>query len=292
MNRSTLFGCKSISAVLLMSGLLAAPAIASASEATFDRTLTVSGNVNLYVATGSGYVHVSPGSDNQIHIVGHVKSNNGWFGGSSEDRVKQVAANPPIEQSGNEVHVGKQENSDWLRNISIDYEITTPRGSNVSAGSGSGDLEISGIGGGLKASTGSGSIGAHGIGGAVALDTGSGDIKAELNNPNSTKAQTGSGSIRINGVIGGLKAGTGSGDIEIQGQPTSDWKLETGSGSVTLTTGGSHFSLDASTGSGSVHSDPPITTHGSLEKHHVMGDINGGGPTVRVETGSGDIRIK
>jgi DUF4097 and DUF4098 domain-containing protein YvlB len=66
----------------------------------------------------------------------------------------------------------------------------------------------------------------------------------------------------------------------------------TGSGSVTLTTGGAHFSLDASTGSGGVHSDPPITTHGSLEKHHVMGDINGGGPTVRVETGSGDIRIK
>jgi hypothetical protein len=34
-----------------------------------------------------------------------------------------------------------------------------------------------------------------------------------------------------------------------------------------------------------------MTTHGSLEKHHVAGDINGGGPTVRVETGSGDIRI-
>jgi DUF4097 and DUF4098 domain-containing protein YvlB len=126
----------------------------------------------------------------------------------------------------------------------------------------------------------------------VALDPGSGDIKGELNSPSSTKAQTGSGSIRINGVVGGLKAGTGSGDIEIQGQPTSDWKLETGSGSVTLGVGNAHFSLDASTGSGTVHSDPPITTHGSLEKHHIMGDINGGGPTVRVETGSGDIRIK
>jgi DUF4097 and DUF4098 domain-containing protein YvlB len=287
-----LYRSKSVSAALLLGGLLATPAIASAAEASFDRTLNVSGNVIVYVATGSGYVHISPGSDSQIHIVGHVKSNNGWFSGSSDDRVKQIAANPPIEQSGNEVRIGKRGNDDWFRNVTIDYEITTPRGSNVNAGSGSGDLQISGIGGGLKASTGSGSIDAHGIGGAVALDTGSGDIKADLNNPSSTKAQTGSGSIRINGVIGGLRAGTGSGDIEVQGQPTSDWKLETGSGSVTLTTGGSHFSLDASTGSGSVHSDPPISTHGSLEKHHIMGDINGGGPTVRVETGSGDIRIK
>jgi len=283
---------KFVSAALLLSGLLVAPAIAFASEASFDRTLSVSSNVNLYVSTGSGYVHISPGSDNQIHIVGHVKSSNSWFGGSSDDRVKQIAANPPIQQSGNEVHIGKTENNDWFRNISIDYEITTPRDSNVNAGSGSGDLRINDVKGGLKASTGSGSIEASGIGGAVALDTGSGDIKAYLNNPSSTKAQTGSGSIQINGVIGGLKAGTGSGDIEIQGQPTAEWKLETGSGSVTLATGNAHFTLDASTGSGTVHSDAPITTHGSLEKHHIMGDINGGGPMVRVETGSGDVRIK
>ncbi len=276
---------------VILSGLLLAPAFASAAEASFDRTLTVSGNVNLYVSTGSGYVHISPGSDSQVHIIGRVKSNgNSWVGGSAHDRVKQIAANPPIEQSGNAVHIGKD--GDWQRNISIDYEITAPKGANVSAGSGSGDLRISDIAGGLKASTGSGTIEANNIGGNVALDTGSGDIRAGLSNPSGTKAQTGSGSIRLNGVKGALKADTGSGDIEIQGQPTSDWRLQTGSGSVTLITGGSKFTLDASTGSGGIHSDPPISTHGSLEKQHVMGDINGGGSLVRVETGSGDIRIK
>jgi hypothetical protein len=285
---------KFVSAAVLLSGFLVAPALALATEASFDRTLNVAGNVKLSVNTGSGYIHISPGSDNQIHIVGHVKSGNGgWFGGgSSDDRVRQVAANPPIEQSGNEVRIGKTDSHDWFRNITIDYEITTPRGSNVDAGSGSGDLRINDVKGGLKASTGSGSIDASGIGGAVALDTGSGDIKAYLDNPSSTKAQTGSGSIQINGVVGGLKAGTGSGDIEIQGQPTSDWKLEAGSGSVRLAVGNARFTLDASTGSGTVHSDPAITTHGSLEKHHIMGDVNGGGPMVRIETGSGDVRIK
>ena len=43
-----------VNAALLLSGLLLVPAIASASEANFDRTLTVSGNVNLYVSTGRG----------------------------------------------------------------------------------------------------------------------------------------------------------------------------------------------------------------------------------------------
>ena len=52
---------------------------AFAAEKSFDRTLTVNGPVTLHVSTGSGYIHVSPGSDNQVHIVGHVKSSNSWW---------------------------------------------------------------------------------------------------------------------------------------------------------------------------------------------------------------------
>jgi hypothetical protein len=274
-----------------LSVLAGLPALAA--EATFDKTFSVGATVNVYVSTGSGYVHISPGSGNQVHIVGHVKSGNGgWFsgGGSSDDRVKQIAANPPIEQSANEVRIGK-EHGDWERNISIDYDITMPKSGLVDAGSGSGDVRVNDIAGGTKAGTGSGSVEVRGVGGAIALSTGSGDVHGDLVNPTMVKAGTGSGSIKLNGVRGSLKADTGSGDIEVQGQPTSDWKLETGSGSVNLTVGNTGFSLDASTGSGTVHSDPPITTHGSLDKQHVHGDINGGGPTVRVVTGSGDVRI-
>lgn len=280
-----------VKSVVVLVAVAAVPAFAA--EATFDKTLNVGATVNLYVSTGSGYVHISPGSGSQMHIVGHVKSGSGgWFsGGSPDDRVKQIAANPPIEQSGNEVRIGK-EHGEWERNVSIDYDITMPKSGLVDAGSGSGDVRINDIAGGTKAGTGSGSVEVRGVGGAVALSTGSGDIHGDLVNPTLVKADTGSGSIRLNGVRGTLKAETGSGDIEVQGQPTSDWKLVTGSGSVRLTTGKASFSLDASTGSGSIHSDPPITTHGSLDKEHLRGEINGGGPTVRVETGSGDIRIR
>lgn len=272
--------------------LAASPAMMLAADGTFDKTLHVSGSVQLSVATGSGYIHVSPGSDNEVHIIGHVHANrwNGWGEeGSPEDRVKQVVSNPPIEQSGNVITVGKHTS---YHNVSIDYDVTTPRGTNLEADSGSGDLRLSEIGGPLKANTGSGSIEATGLSGRVTLETGSGDINAEMHSAPDVKAQTGSGTIKLRGVTGGLYAETGSGDIEIEGQPGTNWKLETGSGSITLDTGGrAKFSLDATTGSGSIHSDPPISTHGSLEKHHITGDINGGGPTVRVETGSGDVRI-
>lgn len=265
------------------------PAAALAADGTFDKTLHVSGQVMLSVSTGSGYVHVNPGSGTEVHIIGHVHANGWGFGASADDRVKQAVNNPPIDQTGNIITIGRHQ--DWMRNISIDYDVTAPKGTELQASSGSGDLRLQDLGGPLKANTGSGSIEASGFSGRVALETGSGDIRAELQSANDVKATTGSGSIHLQGVEGSLFAETGSGDIEIGGHPTSNWKLETGSGSVTLTVGGAHFTLDASTGSGSVHSDPPISMHGSIEKHHVQGDINGGGPTVRVETGSGDIRI-
>ena len=273
-----------------IAALAVSPAWMLASDGTFDKTLHVSGTPTLSVNTGSGYIHVTPGSDNEIHIIGHVHAGR-WGGGdgSPEERVKEVVANPPIEQSGNTITVGKHMS---YHNISIDYEVTTPKGTNLEASSGSGDLRISDLGGSLKANTGSGSIEANGLSGRVTLETGSGDIRADMHAAPDVKAQTGSGNIRLRGVNGGLFAGTGSGDIEIDGQPGSNWKLETGSGSVTLNTGGTaKFSLDATTGSGTIHSDTPITVHGSLERHHIMGDVNGGGVTVRVETGSGDIRI-
>jgi hypothetical protein len=51
------------------------------------------------------------------------------------------------------------------------------------------------------------------------------------------------------------------------------------------------MNIDASTGSGSIHSDREIATQGTINRHHITGKINGGGPEVRIETGSGDVRI-
>src|SRR5258707_377746 len=132
----------------------------------------------------------------------------------------------------------------------------------------------------------------HGLRAPAILGTGSGDIELQQTGPGDVKAETGSGSIRLNGLNGALKAGTGSGDIEAAGQPTTDWKLRTGSGSVHLVVGNAHFNLDADTGSGRINVSQPVTMQGSLNRHHVSGVVNGGGPTIRIGTGSGDIQIK
>ena len=275
--------------------LTLAAATAFAADSNFDRTLNVSGSPNVSVSTGSGYIHLNPGSGNQVHITARVRSSHGWMSGGSGDvdsRIQQIVANPPIVQSGNDITIGERHNNDLYRNITIDYDITLPKTSAINAATGSGDVQIQDVGANVKAQSGSGSVHVHGVQGPTTLGTGSGDIELEQTGPGDVKAETGSGSIRLQGVAGALKASTGSGDIEAQGQPTTDWKVSTGSGAVRLIVGNSRFNLDADTGSGSINVSQPITMQGSLNRHHVSGVVNGGGPTIRVGTGSGDIQIK
>lgn len=263
--------------------LAALPALAS--EATFDRTLSVNGRVELNVGTGSGNIHITHGSGTEIKIHGRVKSN--W--GSGENRVREIAANPPIEQTGNLVRIGGHHEN--YQHVSIDYDIEAPADSFLEASSGSGDVTDDGVGQNAKLNSGSGNIHATGLKGGFNVGTGSGNIYAEQTSQGDVKAETGSGNIELRDLRGGLHAQTGSGDIKVSGSPSSDWKLGTGSGSVEMWPGNTGFTLDASTGSGSVRTEHEMAVQGSFDKHHVTGRVNGGGPTVRVETGSGDIHI-
>jgi hypothetical protein len=272
--------------LLLASATLALAAVpALATEATFERTLSASGHVELSINTGSGHIHLKEGSGNQVHVFARVKS--GW--GGNDEKVREIAANPPIEQTGNIIRIGTHHEN--LHNISIDYDIEAPADAYLDAGSGSGDVTDSGVGENAKLNTGSGSIHATGLKGNFTVNTGSGDIYAEQSGSGDVRAETGSGSIELKNLKGALKAETGSGDIKVGGDPTSTWHVQTGSGSVELWAGNAPLTLDAETGSGNVHTDHEMLTQGSSDKHHVTGKLNGGGPTVHVVSGSGDIRV-
>ena len=266
-------------------GLALATLPALATEATFEKTLSVSGRPELSIATGSGNIHIHAGSGNTIHIYGKVKSN--W--GGSDDKVREIAAHPFIEQTGNIVRIGQHNEN--LHNISIDYDVEAPANSFLDAGSGSGNVTDEGVGENAKLNSGSGDIHATGLHGNFTVGTGSGNIYAEQSGQGDVKAETGSGNIELKDLRGTLRAHTGSGNIKAGGAPTGPWHLGTGSGNVELWAGDAPLTLDAESGSGNIHTDREMLTQGSNDRHHVTGKLNGGGPLVRVETGSGDIRV-
>jgi beta-lactamase regulating signal transducer with metallopeptidase domain len=252
---------------------------------SFDRTLSVSGTTQLEVSTGSGNIHITHGSGNQIRIHGqiHVKH------GDSEEQARQIVATPPIEQSGDMIRVGQRQEH-W-RGISIDYQIEAPADTLLTANSGSGDIVDEGVGQNAKLQTGSGDISATSLEGPFMVKTGSGNIVAKQTGQGDVIAETGSGDIELKDIHGSFHGQTGSGNIKASGTPSASWTLQTGSGNLELWTGNAPLTLDASTGSGSVTSEHEMMVQGTFDHHHLRGTLNGGGPTIRVQTGSGDIQI-
>jgi DUF4097 and DUF4098 domain-containing protein YvlB len=281
--------------ILSIAALLACSTAAFAAPApdgNFDRTLSVSSQPDLYVATGSGVIRVHPGSGNQIHVVGHVHASWSAFGDINA-RIQHIVDNPPITQSGSAVHIGEVNDRELFNNISIDYDITAPGDVALNLRSGSGDIEVSDLGRFLTATSGSGNVRAHGVHGPAVLDTGSGDIELEEQASGDVRAKTGSGSIRIHNLNGSFNSRTGSGDIEADGNLIGASTLSTGSGSVRLHIApSSHFSFEGSTGSGDIRVHfPGAPTQDEHSRHHLTASINGGGPPIVIHTGSGDIEV-
>ena len=200
---------------LLLTALLASTTVALADN-TFDRTVNVSAQPDLYVSTGSGNIHIVPGGGGQIHIVGHVHA--GWSSfGDVNSRVQKIVENPPIAQSGNTVRVGEVNDHSLFNNISIDYDITVPADVALNLHSGSGDVEVTNVGRFVSAMSGSGNVRAHGVHGPADLESGSGELELDDTGAGDVKVKTGSGDIKVMSFNGGLNARSGSGDISADG---------------------------------------------------------------------------
>ncbi|HZU31528.1 MAG TPA: DUF4097 family beta strand repeat-containing protein, partial [Candidatus Angelobacter sp.] len=248
---------KLLTIVMMVTGLAALP-LQAATTGHFERTLQVNGQVEMEISTGSGNITVHQGGTGAVYIAAKIHSGTtSWLfgGGNVDERIHKIEQNPPIVQQGNIIHIGKSDDRELFRNISVDYDVTVPAQTRLSAytgsgdqsisgtqlpltaktgsgnitidnvianarvSSGSGDLKINGIKGFLFAETGSGNIRAGEIAGEVSVSTGSGNIEVHETSTGNVKAGAGSGNIKLYGVMGGLRADSGSGDIHAEGEP-------------------------------------------------------------------------
>jgi len=271
--------------------------------------------LDLEVLTRSGDVTIRAGSAGSVVIHAKIYAGDHWslFGmetTGSKDAVQQIEQNPPIKQENNSVHIDYV----GIRNISIDYDITVPAettirthsGSgdqiiegthgNLDVETGSGDVKLNSIKGEIHLHTGSGSVSGHELAGAVRGGTGSGNVEIEETAAGDVELRTGSGNITARGVQGGFRGETGSGDVTAEGTQAGSWDIHTGSGNVHVKLPDSAaFDADISTSSGSMDFGMPIemTVQGRVEDRHksIHGKVHGGGPLLRIHTGSGDIHI-
>jgi hypothetical protein len=278
------------SATLALSGYCAG---AEQAQGHFERTLKVSGTVDLDVETDSGGIVVTAGSPGTVQVRATLKAQMGsWFtgGGDVEARIRRLEQNPPIQQTGNIVRIGHVSEPGLLRGISMRLEISTPPQTKLRARADSGGVRVAGIQGPADCKTDSGGIEATDISGEVRAEVDSGGIRIR-NVKGLVYARADSGGIEAHEIAGSVDAATDSGGIRIsQVTPASiRARADSGGARIRLAPNGGYDIRANSDGS---RITVPDGVQGTVTKDRVNGRLRGGGPVVDVQIGSGHIVIE
>ena len=199
----------------------------------------------------------------------------------------------------------------WMRNRNVQITVRVPRSTMVTLRTSGGRLSTDDIDGAVALRTSGGSIAARRIRGDVDADTSGGSIDiADVRGR--VRAETSGGSIDITSVTGAVDARTSGGSVDIRGAGgrvdarTSGGGVDVGFAAGngqggTLTSSGGRvraeidpavsLSLDASSSGGGVDADVPVTVSGTISRNSLRGDLNGGGPLLRLRSSGGGVRV-
>jgi DUF4097 and DUF4098 domain-containing protein YvlB len=186
----------------------------------------------------------------------------------------------------------------------------------IVARSGSGEIwiEEAGLSGPLDLETNFGDVTAVGVDAvSYRLKSGSGSLTLDCSGSGDVALESDSGDLTLEGCSGSLDLQTEFGDIEVQGATDSELMLKTNSGKVyfsgsiraegehrvesefgdvhVVLPAGAAFDLDAETEFGSIETDFAVTVS-EFEEKHIVGEVNGGGPSLVVRTNSGSVTLE
>jgi DUF4097 and DUF4098 domain-containing protein YvlB len=235
------------------------------------KTYTVAGNPELSVDTNDGEVRIRAADRKDIDVV---VLTTGYKIGPSGVRITET-------QQGNRVSLTVKVPNQWgirLHRSSLRIEIETPREANLELHSGDGNVRVLDVKGTLH------------------IETGDGEIEA-TNTDGSLQAHTGDGNIRVQGIYTALDLHTGDGIISAEAKQgsrmDSRWALRSGDGNIELRLPESFSAeVDAHTGDGHIELDFPVTVNGSVRESSIRGKINGGGQTLELRSGDGNITLR
>jgi DUF4097 and DUF4098 domain-containing protein YvlB len=249
------------------------------------------------------------------NIAGRVEAESGGGGVQLADIGGAVSA----ETGGGGVEVSNTSGPLRLSTGGGSIRVASAKGT-VSVETGGGSIAVSGSAQAVSAQTGGGSIDVQKCGGELRVSTGGGSIEVgEVNGR--AMLETGGGSIRLTSAQGPVTASTGGGSIALY-KLMQGARAETGAGGITaeFLGAGSDSSLQTSAGDVVVYVSPQakmtvrasiqmagghkirsdfselkITTEGGEwgpRNVYAEGNINGGGPVLKVRTMSGNIEFR
>ncbi len=260
-------------------------------EKTFD---VISGG-RLTVETDSGEIDVKTHNKDivEVRVIKEIKKN--FF------NLKNILDdfNVTFDHTGPDINIaGKFQRgvSFWQRELSdirIHFQVTIPQEYDVDLNTRIDDISVNGVTGELEVSTSTGDIDIIDVSGPTQVHTSTGDLHLEkiigaISGGSSTGDIT---MLNIQGSIS-IKSSTGDVRMNLPTQLQHAWNIQTSTGDIVLTLSSDlAANIDVKTSVGDILTDFPVLTT-TMQKKRVRGTINGGGQLLKLQTSTGDIRLK
>ena len=262
-------------------------------------------------------IETDGGSVSTTGVAGRVDAESG--GGNI--RFDDIGGPVNAETGGGSIEVGNMASDVSLHTGGGSINVRSAKGK-VVAESGGGSVTVVSAAQGAELETGGGSIHVERCSGKLKATTGGGSIDlGDIAGP--AEIETGGGSIRLTSAKGPVRAETGGGSIELMGVPSA--RAETGAGGIEakfISSGGERIDsvLETSAGDITVYLAPDVSLsiRASIEVangHNIRsdfselrvtteggeygprtvsaeGNVNGGGPMLKVRTTTGDITFR
>lgn len=251
----------------------------SAQASTINKNYDLDAGGTLYFKTNGGSIKVETHDKNEVTLSADLQNTD-----PDDLEITHRITDDTLSITA------KHEKKRWS-NARIIFTLTVPDTLNLDLNTSGGSIKIDDLVGQVDAHTSGGSIRVNDIEGNIDLHTSGGSIDIG-DIAGNAEISTSGGSIKIESVSGNLDAHTSGGSISatLTTQITEDTKLSTSGGSINLYVPNDiQFDLDASTSGGRVKSD--FSVDGTVKKRAIKGEVNGGGPTIRLKSSGGTIRV-
>jgi DUF4097 and DUF4098 domain-containing protein YvlB len=239
-------------------------------ERTVQKQAPLASGSTVVAQTSSGSITVTGADVADCSVVAEIRVR-----ALTEEEAKETADQVKIilEQVGNTLTVKAEKPHKKLkRSITISYDITVPKQTNIECASSYGAIKLSGINGNAKGKTSSGSISAEDIQGTAQLDTSYGSVTCKNISGDNIKVKSSSGAITAENIRGYADMDTSYGSITCSDISGGDLKLRTSSGKIKLS--------KTSCGDFNIH-----TSYGSIRAEELTGKV------LKLHSGSGGIDV-
>ena len=239
-------------------------------ERTVQQQSPLNPGSNLHAETSLGSITITGGEVNECSVIATIT---GRAPTVEEAQLLAEQVKIELETVGDTLTVKAEKPPRRNRcSISISYDITIPKQTNIECASSYGSIHISNIKGKTNGKTSSGSIEAKNIEGSVNLDTSYGSVKCRNITGDNITVKSSSGSITAEIIKGPTQLITSYGSITCTDFSDGDIKLKTSSGTIKI--------YNASFGNCDVH-----TSYGSIVSDELKGK------SIKLNSGSGSISL-